>query len=288
MVRNLKRSKLGFWLFLLPCLATFLIVVIIPMFIGFGYSLTDWNGIADVPSFIGFTNFSKIFSGDTQFWNSFGFTAAFAACAVICINVVGFSLALLVTKKFKGANGMRSIFFMPNLIGGLMLGFAWQFIFINVFSATGIPLLEGWLTNSVTGFLGLLILMTWQMGGYMMLIYIAALQQIPQSVIEAAAIDGASGGKRLFGITVPMVAPAFTIGMFLTLSNCFKLYDQNLALTAGGPNNSTQMIALNIYQTAFNLNDFGVAQAKAVIFFVAVAIIAGLQLYLSKRKEVEM
>lgn len=284
----MKRSKVSFWLFLLPCLATFAIVVLIPMFSGFYYSLTNWDGVSNVAVFTGFDNFARIFTTDTQFWRSFGFTALFALCAVASINVVGFSLALLVTKKFRGASAMRSIFFMPNLIGGLLLGFAWQFIFINVFTATGIPFLQGWLTNQATGFLGLLILMTWQMGGYMMLIYIAALQNIPDSVLEAASIDGASGRKKLFGITIPMVMPAFTIGLFLTLSNCFKLFDQNLALTNGGPNNSTQMVALNIYQTAFTLNRFGEAQAKAIIFFVAVAVIAGLQLYFGKKREVEL
>lgn len=284
----MKRSKIGYWLFLLPCLVAFLLVVVIPTISGFYYSLTDWNGVADESTFIGFYNFERIFTADPGFWQSFGFTALFALCAVIAINVVGFALAMLVTKRFRGANFMRSVFFMPNLIGGLLLGFAWQFIFVNVFSATGLPFLQGWLTNSTTGFLGLLILMTWQMGGYMMLIYIAALQNIPDSVYEAASLDGAVGRKKLFGITLPMVAPSFTIGLFLTLSNCFKLYDQNLALTGGGPNNSTQMLALNIYQTAYSSNNFGGAQAKAIIFFVSVALIAGLQLYFSKKREVEL
>lgn len=283
----MKRSRLGYWLFLAPCLIAFVVVVLYPAVSGLYYSLTDWNGIGRQANFVGLENYAKIFT-DGQFWYSFGFTALFALVSVVLINLVGFSLALLVTKRFRGSNFLRGVFFMPNLIGGLLLGFAWQFIFTKVFSATGIPFLQGWLTNAPTGFLGLLIVMVWQMGGYMMIIYIAALQSIPDSVNEAAAIDGASGKRRLFSITLPMVRPAFTIGLFLTLSNSFKLFDQNLALTKGGPNNATQMLALNIYQTAFSFNRLGEAQAKAIFFLVSVAIITGIQLYLSKRSEVEL
>lgn len=283
----MKRSRFHYWLFLAPAIAAFLLIVVIPAISGFYYSLTDWNGIGRSADFIGFTNFANIFS-DSQFWYSFGFTALFAVVSVILINIVGFSLALLVTKRFRGRNFLRGVFFLPNLIGGLLLGFAWQFIFTKVFTATGIPFLQNWLTNAETGFLGLLIVMVWQMGGYMMIIYIAALENIPASVNEAAAIDGANGKRRLFKITLPMVAPSFTIGLFLTLSNGFKLFDQNLALTKGGPNNSTQMLALNIYQTAFSFNRFGEAQAKALIFLISVAIITGLQLYLSRKSEVEL
>lgn len=284
----MKRSKTGFWLFLMPCLIAFAIIVLYPMISGFFYSFTDWNGVGNNPNFIGLTNFASIFENDQVFWNSFAFTTIFALVSVILINIVGFSLALLVTKRFRGNNFLRSVFFMPNLIGGLLLGFAWQFIFTKAFAATGIDFLQGWLTNQATGFLGLLIVMVWQMGGYMMIIYIAALQNIPDSINEAAALDGATGNRRLFAITVPMVAPAFTIGLFLTLSNSFKLFDQNLALTKGGPNNATQMLALNIYQTAFSMNRFGEAQAKALIFLLSVAVITLFQLYFSKKSEVEM
>lgn len=282
----MRRSKLGFWLFLAPCLIAFGIIVLYPMITGLYYAFTNWNGISQA-QFVGIKNFFQVFTNDPQFWHSFGFTALFALCSVILINVVGFSMALLVTKRFRGSNLLRSVFFMPNLIGGLLLGFAWQFIFTKVFTATGLPFLQGWLTNQETGFLALLIVMIWQMGGYMMIIYIAALQNIPDSVNEAAAIDGATGKRRLFRITMPLVAPAFTIGLFLMLSNSFKLFDQNLALTGGGPNNTTQMLALNIYQTAFSMNNFGEAQAKALIFLLSVAIISILQLYFSKKAEVE-
>ena len=283
----MKINRTAYWLFLTPCLIAFVLIVIIPAVTGFYYSLTDWNGIGRDAEFIGLENFTQIFA-DNQFWYSFLFTALFALVSVIVINAVGFLLALLVTKPYKGRNLLRSIFFVPNLIGGLLLGFAWQFIFTKVFNATNIPILQNWLTNAETGFIGLLIIMIWQMGGYMMVIYIAALENIPGSVNEAAAIDGATGRKRLFKITLPMIAPSFTVGIFLTLSNSFKLFDQNLALTKGGPNNSTQMLALNIYQTAFTFNKFGEAQAKALIFLIVVAFISGVQLYLSKRKETEL
>lgn len=181
---------------------------------------------------------------------------------------------------------------MPNLIGGLILGFVWQFIFTNVFShvggVLGLDFLQGWLATTATGFWGLVIVMTWQLSGYMMIIYIAALQNIPKSLIEAAEIDGATSWQKLTGITIPLVAPALTIGLFLTLSNSFKLFDQNLSLTGGGPFNSTEMLALNIFRTAFVFSQFGRAQAKAVVFLIVVAIITLTQIYFSKRKEVEM
>lgn len=283
----MKRSKVGFWLFLAPCLIAFLTVVLVPMLCGFYYSFTDWNGIASNAKFIGLDNFIKLFTEEKQFWISFKFTGLFTIASVILINVAGFLLALLVTKKFRGANLLRSIFFMPNLIGGLLLGFAWQFIFTKVFPATGIPFLQNWLTNKETGFMALLIVMVWQMSGYMMIIYVAALQGIPDTVLEAAELDGARGLTKLRTIIMPMVSQAFTVGLFLMLSNSFKLFDQNLALTGGGPNHSTEMLALNIYQTAFSGNDMGYAQAKALIFLISVAIISIIQLTISKRAELE-
>lgn len=283
----MKRSKIGFWAFLAPCLIAFSIIVIYPMLSGFYYSLTDWNGMSSNANFIGFQNFIDLFTKEKQFWYSFIFTALFTLCSVILINLVGFLLALLVTKKFRGANFLRGVFFMPNLIGGLLLGFAWQFIFTKIFPATNIPFLQAWLTNKETGFMALLIVMVWQMSGYMMIIYIAAIQNIPDSIVEAAAIDGAGGMKRLRHIVIPMVSQAFTIGLFLMLSNSFKLFDQNLALTNGDPNHATEMLALNIYKTAFSSNQMGMAQAKALIFLFAVACISILQLYFSKKKEIE-
>ncbi|SHJ44036.1 carbohydrate ABC transporter membrane protein 1, CUT1 family [Geosporobacter subterraneus DSM 17957] len=288
----MKNSKYWFGFFVGPILIAFLMVVIIPALLGIYYSFTDWNGIVNDANWVGLRNYIDIFTKDKDFLNAFLFTAKFAFVSVITINIMGFGLALLVTKGMKMSNVLRSIFFMPNLIGGLILGFVWQFIFTKAFDTVGvnygIAFLEGWLSTPATGFWGLVILMSWQLAGYMMVIYIAALENVPESLKEAAEIDGASPWQKLFHITIPLVTPAFTVGMFLTLSNSFKLFDQNLALTNGGPFKSTQMLALNIYSTAFTFNRLGLAQAKAVIFLITVAVITLTQLSYNKKREVEM
>lgn len=288
----MKNSKLWFALFVGPILLAFLIVVIIPAFMGIYYSFTDWNGISNQTNWVGLNNYVEIFKNDKEFLNAFIFTAKITMVLVVTINAAGFGLALLVTQGLKTSNLLRSIFFMPNLIGGILLGFVWQFIFIKAFDSIGAKLgwefMQGWLSNTTTGFWGIVILMTWQLAGYMMVIYIAAIQNIPDSLKEAAQIDGANAFQRLIHITIPMVAPAITVGIFLSLSNSFKLFDQNLALTAGGPYNSTQMLALNIYSSAFIYSKFGTAQAKAVIFLITVALITLTQMYYSKKREVEM
>jgi raffinose/stachyose/melibiose transport system permease protein len=212
-------------------------------------------------------------------------------CCVILINIIGISLALLVTEKFKGSNLLRTIFFMPNLIGGLILGFIWQFIFIKGFARVGEILhntgLQSWLSDTRTGFFGLVIVLCWQMSGYVMVIYISYIQSIDQSIVEAAQIDGATGFKHFLHIKFPLIMPGFTVSLFLTLSNCLKLYDQNLSLTNGGPNHSTQMVAMTIYNNAFGLNKMGYAQAQAVLFFICVAIVTLTQVYITSKKEVE-
>jgi raffinose/stachyose/melibiose transport system permease protein len=288
----MKNSKLWFSLFVGPILLAFVMVVIIPTFLGIYFSFTSWDGIDNNASWVGLTNYIQVFNKESGFLPAFMFTAKFAIVSVITINLFGFSLALLVTKGMKISNVLRSIFFMPNMVGGLILGFIWQFIFTKAFSFVGaklgIEFLKGWLASTSTGFWGLVILMSWQMSGYMMIIYIAALQGIPESLNEAAEIDGANGIQRLRHITLPLVAPAFTIGLFLTLSNAFKLFDQNLSLTNGGPYKSTEMLALNIYSSAFVYNKFGLAQAKAVIFLITIALISLTQLHFSKKREVEM
>ncbi|KEI14534.1 carbohydrate ABC transporter permease [Clostridium haemolyticum] len=288
----MKKSKLWFSFFVAPILISFLIVVIIPAITGIYYSFTDWNGIDNNALFVGIQNYKQIFNSESGFMQSFIFTLKFSVVSVIMINLMGFGLALLVTREMKISNILRSIFFMPNMVGGLILGFIWQFIFTKVFNTIGVKIgcefFTGWLSTTVTGFWALVILMSWQMSGYMMVVYIAALQGIPDNLKEAAEIDGANPIQRLINITIPLVAPAFTVGIFLTLSNCFKLFDQNLALTGGGPYNSTQMLALNIYNSAFARNEFGISQAKAVIFLITVAVITLTQLNFSKKKEVEM
>ncbi len=279
-----------FWLLLTPVIFALLVVVIIPFLLGLYYSFTDWNGFGDV-QFLGFEHYIELFK-DKEFMHSLTFTIKFSIASIVLINLFGLGLALIVTTNIKSSNLLRTIFFMPNLIGGLILGFIWQFVFIRVFAsigeAIGMEALQGWLTTTKTGFWGLVILMTWQLAGYVMVIYIAYLQNIPQELIEAADIDGANAFQRLKNIKLPLIAPAFTISLFFTLSNSFKLYDQNLALTNGAPFNSTQMVAMDIVNTAFAHNQMAYAQSKAVIFFILVAIIGLSQVSLSQRREVEM
>ncbi|SHM60084.1 carbohydrate ABC transporter permease [Gracilibacillus kekensis] len=286
----MRNRDLSFWLFLSPVLLALALVVIVPLLYGTFYSFTDWDGLR-ATRFIGFENYSRLIH-DTAFLNSLWFTIKFSVVTVILLNFFGLSLALIVTRKLKSANLLRTVFFMPNLIGGLILGFIWQFIFISVFSdigeALGIAGLQGWLSTTTTGFWGLVILTVWQMAGYIMIIYIAYLQNIPNELIEAAKIDGANSFQRFKNITFPLVAPAFTVSMFLTLSTSFKMYDQNLSLTNGGPFESTQMVAMEIVKTAFSSNEMAYGQAKAVVFFLIVAIISLTQVYYNKKREVDM
>lgn len=288
----MKKSKIKFWIFVLPILIPFIVVVLIPTINGLYYSLTDWNGIGKQAKFIGISNYISILTTDGDFFNAFKFTAVFSVMGIILINAIGFFLALLVTRKIKGVNFMRGAFFMPNLIGGVLLGFIWQFIFSQGLGSLGKLLhmkwLTGWLAETKTASIALLIVVIWQLSGYMMLVYIAQINNISNSVMEAATIDGASSFRIITKIIVPLTRPAFTIGVFYTLSYSFKLYDQNLTLTDGGPFKSTEMLALNIYNTAFDFNQFGVAQAKAVIFLLVVVTISVVQLYFNKKKEVEM
>ncbi|GGF29127.1 ABC transporter permease [Halobacillus andaensis] len=286
----MSNRTLSFWLFLTPVLLGLGIVVVIPFLYGLVYSFTDWNGLR-ADQFIGWQNYIRLFQED-EFMQAVWFTTKFAFVTVILLNLFGLGLALIVTRNIKSGNLLRTIFFMPNLIGGLILGFIWQFIFISVFgdigNLTGIEGFNGWLSTVNTGFWGIVILTCWQMAGYIMIIYIAYLENIPKDLIEAAKIDGASAFQRFKNITFPLVAPAFTISMFLTLSMSFKIYDQNLSLTNGGPANQTQMVAMDIVNTAFSDNDMAYAQAKAVIFFLIVSVVALTQVYYNKKREVEM
>ncbi|MFA6076133.1 MAG: sugar ABC transporter permease [Negativicutes bacterium] len=263
--------------------------VFVPFIFGIWYSFTNWNGI-DTPAFIGLTNYTHLFH-DSQFWLSLLFTAKFALISIVSINIIGLALALVVTQKIKTSSFLRTIFFMPNLIGGLILGFIWQFIFIKAFGAVGdlvgASILKDWLATTETGFWGLVILMSWQMAGYIMIIYIAHLEALDYELLEAAAIDGAGVWQKLRHIVFPLIVPAFTVSVFMTLSGSFKLYDQNLSLTAGGPYNSTQMVAMNIYNTAFGENMMAYAQSKAIIFFIIVTIMSLVQVYVGKKQEVE-
>lgn len=286
----MRTRSFSYWLFLTPVLVSLFLVVLVPLALGIFYSFTNWNGI-QTTAFVGFQNYIGIFQ-EKEFMDALWFTVKFSVVSIILINVIGLVLALIVTSKIKSNNILRTIFFMPNLIGGLILGFIWQFIFTKAFDAVGVALgyegLQGWLSTTNTGFWGLVILMSWQMAGYIMIIYISYLEGVPEELTEAAEIDGASYFQKLRAIIFPLVAPAFTVSMFLTLSNTFKLYDQNLSLTAGGPYNSTQMVAMEIFQTAFKESDMAYASAKAVIFFLIVASISLTQVYINKKREVEL
>ena len=289
----MKQSKKLFWTFLMPSLVSFLLVAVIPMFIGIFYSFTDWNGMNNQINFVGFQNYIKILTNDPGFINAFVFTLKYAVVEVILVNVCALALALFITSKYTPFSGFfKGAFFLPNLIGGILLGFIWQFIFTKGFSSIAatfnLPFFDKWLSTTQTGFLGLIIVSSWQSIGYMMLIYIAGLTSISEEVLEAASIDGVVGFKKLKYITLPLLMPTVTVGLFMNIAGAFKVFDQNLSLTSGGPYNSTQMISLNIYNTAYTYNDLGAAQAKAIIFLIVVGCIAFIELYLTKRNEVEI
>jgi len=277
-----KTIKRYFPIFALPTLAAFLIGFLIPFGEGIYLSFCKFTTVIDA-SFVGLQNYRNIF-GDATFLHSLWFTALFTVVSVLLINVLAFTVALLLTKGFRGTNVFRTVFFMPNLIGGIVLGYIWQLIFNGILGYFGRTLTY----SSAYGFWGLVILLCWQQVGYMMIIYIAGLQSIPTDIYEAALIDGATPRQTLFQITLPMSMPSITICTFLTLTNSFKLFDQNFALTNGQPSNQTEMLALNIYNTFYNRVGWeGVGQAKAVVFFLLVAAIALIQLSLTRRREVQ-
>ena len=271
--------------FVLPTLLAFLIGFVIPFAEGLYLSFCQFTTVGNA-KWVGFSNYKNIFS-DASFIHSFKFTVAFAVVSIILINVIAFGLALLLTRNLRGTNVFRTVFFMPNLIGGIVLGYIWQILINCVLSKVGQPLLA---LNSGAGYWGLIILMCWQQVGYMMIIYIAGLQNIPDDLIEAASIDGASSWTTLWRVKFPMVMPSITICVFLTLTNSFKLFDQNLALTGGDPNHFTEMLALNIYQTFYaraGMQWKGLGQAKAVLFCLLVIVISVLQLRATRSKEVQ-
>ena len=277
-----KSMKKYFFLFVGPTLIAFFIAFIIPFVMGLYLSFCDFTTVTNA-TFVGVSNYVTAFT-NADFLNALWFTVKFAVVAVITINVCGFGLALLLTQKIKGTNVFRTIFFMPNLIGGIVLGYIWQTMINGVLSKFGVTML----IDPSYGYWGLIILMNWQLIGYIMVIYIAGLQNVSPDLIEAAKIDGPTPAQILRKITIPMVMPSITICLFLTIANSFKMFDQNLALTGGGPSKKTTMLALDIYETFYGRNGFeGVGQAKAVVFFVIVTGIAMAQLMFTRRKEVE-
>ena len=282
MQKNIRK----YWpIFLLPTLAAFLIGFVIPFCQGLYLSLCKFTTI-NKATFVGFSNYVKAFQ-DELFTNAFWFTAKFTVVSTILINILALAIALLLTRGIKGTTAFRTVFFMPNLIGGIVLGYIWQILLNCVLSLLGKPLLS---LNATYGYWGLIILMCWQQIGYMMIIYIAGLQSIPNDYIEAAYIDGATPWQTFWRVKLPNLMPSITICLFLTLTNSFKLFDQNLALTGGEPAHASEMLALNIYQTFYVRSGpqwKGIGQAKAVLFCILVIAISSLQLKLTKSKEVQ-
>ena len=294
-----QKRKLTELLFLLPTLLAFVMVIIIPFILGIYYSFTDWQGTGAASQMVGLANYKAILQ-EPGFFHSFLITIKFTIYNIISVNVVAFCISLLVTSEIRGRDLYRAGFFVPNLIGGIVLGLIWQFIFSNIIPAAGKML--GWsllskslLSNKNTVMFTMVVVNTWQYAGYIMLIYVAAIQGISKSVMEAAVVDGANYWMRITRIQIPLMANAFTISLFLTLTNSFKMYDVNVALTNGGPVGvfmmkpvqASELLALNIYQTAFKYNNMAQGQAKAVIFFVVLTVFSIIQVSYNKSKEVE-
>ena len=280
----MQKAISKYWpVFVLPTLIAFIIGFIWPFIWGTYLSFQRFTTVSKT-TFVGIQNYISVFQ-DSTFLHAFGFTAVFTVVSTVLINVCAFAIALVLTRGIKGTNIFRTVYFMPNLIGGILLGYIWQILLNGVLANLQKPLLA---LDAKAGFVGLVILMCWQQIGYMMIIYIAGIQNIPGDLIEAAEIDGATSWQVLKNVTLPMVMPSITVCTFLTLTNGFKLFDQNLALTAGEPAKKSQLLALNIYDTFYGRNGWeGVGQAKAVVFFILVAIIALGQNYLTRRKEVQ-
>lgn len=286
-----KKHKKYFLIFVLPTLIAFAIGFIYPFFQGIYLSFCKFHTVSNA-KLIGFDNYVKAFQNEA-FIHSFWFTVLFVIVSIVLINLIAFAVAYVLTLDIRGSNIFRTVFFVPNLIGGIILGYIWKLIFDGILHNYGTNLA----LNSTYGFWGLVILMCWQQAGYMMIIYIAGFQSVPSDLYEAAKIDGANRRQLLTKVTIPMMAPSITICTFLTLTNSFKLFDQNLALTAGAPGvitsdgvtiKQTEMMALNIYNTFYsNANSRGVGQAEAVIFFVIVVVIALAQLYFTRKREVQ-
>ena len=285
-----KRNAKKFLKFAAIPLSIFTVVLVVPFLNGFYYTFTDWDGF-EATKFVGISNYTKSFQ-DPTFWSTLRFTSLFVVVSLIAVNVVAFGLALIVTSKLRSRNILRTFFFVPNLIGGVILGVIWQFIFNSALVSLANKydwelFKESWLQDTNKAFWALIIVTVWQSSGYMMIVYITGLVSIETEVLEASQIDGASPMRTLLAIKVPLMAQAFTIALFLTLRAGFMAYDVNVALTGGGPFRTTELISMHIFQDAFLNGNFGTGQSKAVIMFLMVAIAALVQVSVSKRYEVQ-
>jgi raffinose/stachyose/melibiose transport system permease protein len=291
----MKKIFSGKWfaLFTVPLLFVFATVVIIPFIVGIGYSFFKWDGLPlDPMKFVGFANYKEIFS-DTRFINSAIHTVVFTVISVLAINILGLIFALICTSNLKVRTAARTMLFAPYMIGGLILGYIWKFIlgdaFKSIGEATGLKFIFfNWLLQPHSALMAMAVVTTWQMAGYIMIIYITGIMSIPDDVIEAAEIDGAGFWNTLVRIKFPLIMQSFTICLFMTLSNCFKLYDVNYSLTGGGPYSSTELFAMSIYNQIFMLNKYGYGQAEAIVFFIVVAAITLVQVSATKKREVEL
>lgn len=289
---GMKVGKHWYALFVFPLMAVFITVVIIPFITGIGYAFVEWNGLAKVPKeFIGFQNFREVFQ-DQSFWSSLGRTVIFTAVTVCLVNIIALAFALMVTAKVGTRNVARTMFFLPYMIGGLILGYIWKFILGEGMSVIGEMLgrpdiFFNWLTNKQMAFVAIIVVAVWQMSGYIMIIYIAGLGSISEDVLESAAIEGTGPWMMLTRIKLPLIMHSITICLFLTLSYSFKVYDVNLSLTGGGPNHATQLISMTIFNEIFTKRKFGYGQSMAILFFILIAFITLAQVHFTSDKEVE-
>jgi raffinose/stachyose/melibiose transport system permease protein len=291
MRKNSGNTLKTFCIFALPGILIFLVVVIVPFLYGFYLTFTDWDGVKTVKTIIGPVNYAAVFR-DVKFWTSLGLTLKYVLCIVVLANLGAFFLAWFLTSGIKWQNFFRAGLFTPNLIGGVVLGFIWQFVFSQVMvsfgSASGWGLFSSsWLSDPDKAFWALVIVTVWQLSGYLMLIYVAGFTGLPPDVLEAAKIDGAGGIQRMLKVIVPLLVPSFVICLFLSLSRAFMVYDLNLTLTKGGPYESTTLAAMHVYVKAFTSRQYGVGQAEALVLFIIVAVISGIQVRIGKKLEAE-
>ena len=292
MKRNSMQDKIAtFSMFASPAMFFFCAVIFIPFLYGVYLTFTGWDGISATKDLVGFTNYVEVFK-DKNFWSSLWLTIKYVVVSTIMVQIVAFLLAYILTSGVKAQNFFRAGFFTPNLIGGIVLGFIWQFVFSRALTtfgaATGIPLFTtSWLSDPTKAFFALVLVTVWQYSGYMMLIYVAGFVGVSKDVLEAVSVDGANGFQKMRYIMIPLMRNSFTICIFLTLTRCFMVYDLNISLTNGEPYGSTIMAAMYVYQKAFKSKKYGMGQAEAIILFVVVAIIAVAQFYIGKKKEVE-
>lgn len=290
-----EKTKLGnlklFLVFAGPATVLFALVVLVPFLYGIFLTFTNWDGFSSTVDLVGLRNYQALFQ-DGAFWESLGKTVSYVLCSVVLINFIAFVLAYLLTSGLRGQGVMRSAFFTPNLIGGIILGFIWQFVFNKSIVAVGEAvnldfLASSWLSDPTKAFWAMVVVTVWQYSGYMMIIYVAGFTGIPNDLIEASKIDGCTAMQTTRKVVLPLMVPSFVICLFLSVQRCFMVYDVNLALTNGGPENSTKFAAMFVYQKAFTSQEYGVGQAEAIVLFLIVAVITMVQTYLGKRKEVD-